>query len=347
MKAYEANQLSAAAFKRWWETDPENARAAIMQEILRPKPRFGAEVLGVLPERELPEVEQALADHLTLTSGNQEQVASLISRYASASVEPQVSDFLDPQVGKLACAIQTPLLAYFLRVDPTAAVSRLQNAMAARGAGYSACNHSLLVDVAGLHNDPVLQDMAIRSLDDDDPQVVANAASYLGRYGSARAEEPLWDRLATWSSQWKGREAELQYIPGENLDGVNRAEVGANLISALATAQGWLIDETKLNRLIDLSVGSDQRARSEQFLKSWQAQPRTIQFVAFGTGQFLIAQYNAQSLEAAIEKLRQFPGGSTFQWASDPKLDGEEKAFEDISKAVASQGIRISRSQSN
>ena len=277
--AYQANQLSAAALTRWWQADPDNARAAILKEILRPKPRFDTGVLGVLPEKELPEVEQSLADHLTTTNGSEEQIASLISRYATASIESQVSDYLDPQIGKLACAIQTPLLAYLLRVDPTAAVPRLQKAMAARGSGFSGCNHSLLVEVAALHNDPSLQDIAIKSLDDGDTQVVGNAATYLGGYGSAQAEEPLWNRLTSWSVTWKGRGAEFKYVPGESMDSLYEQETGNNLIAALGSGQGWLTDEAELNRLVDLSVGPNQRDQTQQLLKAWQAQPREIQFI--------------------------------------------------------------------
>jgi hypothetical protein len=88
----------------------------------------------------LPEVEQELVEHLCQsqnldTSGN---IASLVHRYASRA-GIAISTYLDEHVGKLACVSQTPLLAYLLRVDPLAADTPLEKALAARGKGWSAC----------------------------------------------------------------------------------------------------------------------------------------------------------------------------------------------------------------
>jgi hypothetical protein len=300
----------------------------------------------MLPDKELPDVERQLADRLTRGAGSEEQVASLISRYATESIEPEINAYLDSRIGKLACAIQTPLLAYMLRIDPSAARPWIEKAMSARGPGYSACNHALLVEAAALHDDPALQDLAITRLDDSDPQVVANAAAYLKSYGSARAEPALWARLIAWSGRWKGHEAELRYVLGKDLDGVNQASAGERLISALACAQGWLTDEMKLNRLIELAAEAEQSRRATQFLNLWNARPRQIHFAPVGKGQFDIAQYHASSFDAAIEKLRQFPRGSVFVWTGDSQQPAAAKAFANISKALATSGIAIQR-QSN
>jgi hypothetical protein len=100
------NNASAAALAHWYELDPAGARPAILREIVRPKPRFGAAVLGILPDKELPEVEQTLVDHL-LQSQNHDgsaNLASLIHRYASQAMEPQVISYLDDQLYKPAVA---------------------------------------------------------------------------------------------------------------------------------------------------------------------------------------------------------------------------------------------------
>jgi hypothetical protein len=120
---------------------------------------------------------------------------------------------------------------------------------------------------------------------------------------------------------------------------------GSNLISALAVGQGWLTDEAKLNRLIELRVGPNQRLQAEQYLQAWQARPLRIQFIALAKGLFRIAQYEPKSRQAAIEKLNQFPRGTSFLWAGDLKDNKEEQAFEELSKAVASHGINVVRPQ--
>ena len=162
--------------------------------MLRPKPRFNASVLGMLPDKELPEVEQALVEHL-----NSEQsfdvsanIATVIHRYATSVIEGRVTAFLDPVLGKLGCAVQQPLLAYVLKVDPDGARPRLESAMAARGEGFSACNHGLLPEIAKLQNHQILQEIALRALDDPDPQIVSSAAADLMEYGTPSAGDVLW-----------------------------------------------------------------------------------------------------------------------------------------------------------
>ncbi len=145
--------------------------------------------------------------------------------------------------------------------------------MAARGEGFSACNHGLLPEIAKLQNHQILQEIALRALDDPDPQIVSSAAAYLMEYGTPSAEDVLWARFTAWSERWQGREDELQYVPGTRLDGTYECGAGSNLMQARAAGQGWLADETKLRRLIDLSVGPQQRHQAEQYLATWRARP--------------------------------------------------------------------------
>jgi hypothetical protein len=228
-----------------------------------------------------------------------------------------------------------------LRVDPSGSALLLRRALEARGPGFTACNHSLLVEVGSLHNEPMLQDMALAALNDGDPQVAENAATYLGRFGTPSTETALWTRLASWNSQWKGRQAELKYIPGASMEGVYEAGLGTNLIDAIATGQGWLAGETDLERLLVLSVTADQRQSVMQMLDAWRHEPRTIEFIPVGKGQFHIAQYQATSLQAAVEKLRQFPSGSQFVWSGDGANESEKRALTELRKAAEANGITI------
>jgi hypothetical protein len=343
MKAYQSNSLSASALQHWYEMAPEEARPVVLQEIARPKPRFSADVLGMLPEKDLPEVESILVEHLNAhqdyeVNGN---LASLIARYATQAVEARVTNFLDPILAREACAVQDPLLAYLLKVDPEGARPRIETAMSARGAGFSACNHMLLTEVAQLQNDPLLQEIAIKNLDDADPQVVGSAAEYLKEYSSASAEDALWSRFVAWSERWKGRESEFQEVDGKRSDRQFEPMAGSILMQALAAGQGWLADEAKLRRLVDLSVGPEQRREAEENLRVWIKRPWSILFIPAGKGQFEIAQYRATSLQAAKDKLAQFPRGSTFEWAGIGQDEGEQKAFQEISRFASEHGFTI------
>src|SRR5579864_1069841 len=342
MNAYQFNQASGAALQHWYELAPDEARPAIILEIVRLKPRFNASVLGILPDKELSEVDQSLADHLNPeqtyeVNGN---IASLIHRYASSAIEARVTGFLDPQLGKLACEVQDPLLAYVVKVDPEAARPRVEAAMAARGEGYSACNHMLLAELGRLQNDPMLQDAALKILDDSDPQVVESAAEYLGKHGSATVEDALWARFTSWSEHWKGRDSELQYVPGVDMTGPYQQGAGTQLIQALATGQSWLTDEAKLKRLMDLAVES-QKPQLEQYLARWRTRPWSIQFVPFEKGQFEIAQYHEDSLGLAEDKLLQFPAGSIFAWVSAGGGEQEQQALSQISHFANEHGLKV------
>ena len=125
------------------------------------------------------------------------------------------------------------------------------------------------------------------------------------------------------------------------MEGIYQAGLGTNLIDALATAQGWLASETDLERLMDLSVTADQRQHVAQVLDTWRRQPKTINFIPVGKGQFQIAQYQATSLEAAIEKVKQFPSGSQFVWADNATDEGQKAAFAVLTKAAEANGITI------
>lgn len=341
MTTYWTHVTTGAALKHWYELAPDEARPYIIEEILRPQPRFGADVLGVLPDKELPEVNHALVQHLAMDSDFDvaARIATLIHRYATGAIEGGVIGYLDPSLGKMACAIQQPLLAYLLRVDPEGARSRLVSAMTAAGEGYYACNHSLLSDVSRLQNNAILEDIAIEFVNSPDPQVVASAAAYLGQFGHSNAEQILWAKFTSWSEHWKRREDELDY-DGSHPERLYEANAGSTLLQALATAHGWLTDEAKLRRLIDLSVTTSQQKTARFYLSQWQSRPTLIVFAPFEPPQIRIAQYQEGSLQAAEEKLGQFPKGTIFQWSSSGG-QLERKAFDEISRFASEKSFKV------
>ncbi len=339
--------LTGAALRRWYELEPGEARAVIIQEIVRSNPRYSASVLGVLPEKTLPEVEHIIAEHFAaegVSSYGAENLASLLQRYATDSVLPHILPVADKYVGRWACAIQAPILAYLLRVNSEVARSRIEKAMAARGEGYSACNHSLLVELGALQPDPMLEKIALSSLDDDDPEVAANAATFLGKYGSVASEDSLLERLIGWSEKWHGREQELRYVPGETNANLWQGALGTNLILALATAKSWLADENKLRRLQELALGSDGQQQLERMVAGWEKKPWRISYYRTGDQQhFQVLQYETDSLKSLEEKLTQFAKGSDFAWANaDPATEDEKSLFREISDFLANHAMRIS-----
>lgn len=88
--AYQSLELSAAALTDWYQLDRIGARQAVITEIERPKPRFSAATLGILPDSVLPEAEQLIAEHFINTTDSyaEAKLAALLVRYADRDVLP-------------------------------------------------------------------------------------------------------------------------------------------------------------------------------------------------------------------------------------------------------------------
>ncbi len=346
--AYESLQLSEKALGRWYELDPSGARLAIIKEITRPRPRFDARVLGVLPEATLPEVEGSLADHFIATDEPEAsaRLASLIARYATDAILPEVLGKLDGLIGKWACASQDPILAYVLRVSPAQARPRLERAMAARGEGFTGCNRYLLRTISEIHYDPMLEEIGIQSLADPDPQVATTAATMLGRFGSTAAERALWERYASWSAQWKGREGELAVLFAEGVDDrIYQLGRGESLMQALATGTSWLLDETGLQRLSRMTSVQRLRDSLDRHVKAWEQRPLGIALSDTGPPlgfRAQVAQYELHDMGALEEKLSQFPSGTEFVLRiSPPAFPASDEAAARVRAFLGAHGMVV------
>jgi hypothetical protein len=345
MHAYESLQLSAAALTRWYELDPKEARGTVIAEIIRPKPRYNATVLGLLPDQTLPDVEHVIAGHL-LAADNYEiegNLASLLFRYADGSVLPDVLEKVERKVGKWACEPQDQALAYVLKVNPETAKVLIERALQARGPDDNACRHMLLADIGALQNSRVLEELAAKSLYDPDPEVANNAANFLGRYGSADAEQALWSRYEAWSREWSGRAEELRFVPTGKNPHVWDANLGQSLARALAGGTEWLSDESKLRRIQALGVGANIQGDAEQALQAWSRRPFAITYIGTVPPSFTIAQYNQLPLDLLKKKLTQFPSGTKFVLSPSrqPPSPEEQKIREEIFRFAAKNGITV------
>jgi hypothetical protein len=345
--AYASLQLSASALQHWYELDPAGARPAIIREITRPRPRFNARVLGILPDKILPEVDFALADHLIATDDYEglANVASLIARYASDAILSTVTAKLDPFLGKGACEVQHPLLAYVLRVDAPGARVRIEEAVSARGEGFSGCNRGLFQGISEIHYDPVLEEIGIHSLDDPDPEVAATAATMLGKYGSTQAESALLKRFKDWCAAWAGHEAELDLTYSEYAgDRVYQLGLGLNLALALTAGKSWLSDERTFEQLARLTSVKRVHDQLNEFSTIWQRKPLEV---SIGDNppsglDLRVAQYEYHSMDDLEQKLTQFPSGTEFVLAR-PLADSSANLgpVAEIRKFLESHGMIV------
>jgi len=347
MHAYQSLQVTAAALTRWYELDPEGARDAVIAEITRPKPRYNANTLGLLPDTTLPEAERPIAGDFLATDDYEIEgnLASLLFRYAGAAVLPDVLGKVDRLVGKWACEPQDKVLAYLLKVDPATAKPLIERAIAARGPESNACRHMAFTEIGALQNSSVLEELAVRSLYDPDPEVANNAANYLGEYGSAKAEQALWARYEAWSREWSVRASDFRFVPAGENPHLWDANLGQSLARALASGVGWLSDEAKLRGIQALGVGTAIQQDTEQALQGWLRRPLTITYVFSVPPSFIVAQYNLHSLGALKTKLAQFPRGTKFFLPpSSPTASPEEqKTLEEIHEFATKNEIVVMR----
>ncbi len=189
----------------------------------------------------------------------------------------------------------------------------------------------------------VLEELAVRSLSDPDPEVANNAANYLGRYGSADAEKALWNRYEAWNREWSGRAAELRFVAAGKNPHQWDANLGQSLARALASGEGWLSDESKLRRIRALGVGANIEQETEQALQAWLRGPFTIAYIATIPPSFTVAQYNQISLDSLKKKVAQFPSGTKFvlTLSSPTPSPAEQKVREEIFQFAQKNGITV------
>lgn len=220
-------------------------------------------------------------------------------------------------------------------MSPESARPRLEKAIASRGEGFSACNRQMFQMVSEIQYDPILEDIAIKSLNDPDPQVAATAATMLGKYGSPAAESALFQRYSSWSAQWTGREFQLDRMFSDGIDEkVYQLGLGQNLMQAVVTGKSWLSDRTKLQRLSQLTKVPRIQQQLDGYLKIWEGQQPTI-FVDRGSSQggfyARLAQYEFHSMEALKEKLTQFPSDTKFFLSVSPvELPSNDKTLVEL-----------------
>jgi hypothetical protein len=355
----EQTDLAGIAIRRWFDLDPGSARAVIIAEISRPKPRFGVRRLGILPDKMLPEVEQPLIEHLR-GEGDSESganIASLIARYAGVAILPRVLEILDAKIGRCGCEIQAALLAYVLRVNPEAARPRIEKASVARRENDSGCYRDLLRDIAAIHYDPLLESIGLRVLDDPDEEVAGKAASLLADHGSAAAEFALWRRYEKWCKRWVGRELQvnLQAVAAQRLNESGRDEVsvGRSFARAIAEGDGWLTDEAKLQRLKTMSKVPTIQSDIDRSLEQWHRSPLALAIISCGPKSSAqsdvadfdrfwakVAHYTFYAFDELKAKLSQFPRGTKFE-LSPPWDKMDQACIDDLRAFLASHEFSV------
>lgn len=355
--SHQQEELRSVALRRLYELSPVEGRALILDEIRSPKPRVNERVLRSLPDKTLPELDLVLAANLQESRrpngiGDTEAISELIERYATAEILPRVRAVYEaPGVGKWACRIQASLLAYLLRVDPSSGGEYLNKALAARGENFTRCYTTTLMDVAKLHMSAEVEDAATAALEDEDPELLSQAASVLEVYGSADAEKALWRRLEKWHEAMQSRSKELSKqnpgLPaytGTDLSG--QALIEDALLHALMNGRAWLSEPEKLKRLRDLCLTDSGRDKVARIIRDWNHYLYVgLNSVADELHSISVGHYHLKSLDSLKKKLLQFPKGTIFKWTAPFRSDDShaQKVFQHIKSYLEEHGMKLER----
>jgi hypothetical protein len=322
------------AVRRIYELAPEEGRQIILSQLKSPDTYLSLKTLAMLPDRSLPELNDALASRLEAG----QHVDALVLRYATGDIVQRAelaylrrnAEYDRQNLPHCGGA----LIFYFLQQDPAFGEKELRRDMD-RTTPFPAC-----LDIGFQFQSldekaysPALERLAIEFLGSPKVPVKRGAAEVLGKYGSPAAQKPLWDTLEYFHSWWKDREAEL-----DEADGREGVQFERALRLALAQANAWILQEDGLKRLLDLCSSNWCRQEVNEWLARAKS-PVAIQITPGYDGfQAAVAQYEVHSEEQLRHKVQQFPSGTVFRIVAPL---GDNRAGQQAEQIVRSSGYSI------
>lgn len=323
------------ALRRIWEISPGQGRQLILQEIAAPKGDIDIGVLGLLPERELPQIEAPTIARIK--SGSSYDIEfSLIDRYASARALGQMKPIYEAHRGNWACVPQTAMLRYFLRVSPDYGVKEVSDSLSERKA--TGCFRTQLSELKEYVRLPQLEQVAIAKLDDTSPEVARDAAQALQRFGSPKAEDALWARLERFHRKWKDQPDELLHPHPGTIEYDQESGLEEALVKGIAEGQAWFADAETIRRLKPLSSPEMQAElnRISESLQSGEFEG-ILSWWPDDKLNFAIGWYHGMGIVAFKEKLAQFPPASRFSIATT-ESDAHQIELAELADAAAANG---------
>jgi len=347
------------SLRRFLELAPEEGRALILAELRRSRPRATLKSLTLLPDQPIAELDDSLATRLEEGMDDlheSELAAALVARYGSAAIYDRVRRLYGNEVKDWLSDERISMLAYLVRHNPQEGGRLVEQALDARRKTGRYC--TVLTDAAGVHMTAELERIAIERLDDENLEIAGDAVRLLKRYGSAAAEQIIWQRFERWQAEWRDHVGELKVVDsGSQTDPQVRFE--RELVNALIRGKSWFTGPPMLKRVRSLCLSKPNRKMVDFDLDRWR-EPVAIQFSSGSESEFLnarpsyqrgrpaydcwyVAQYSAYSLVDLKKLLARFPKGTTLSFPTGMLTDAqaEERLFTDLKQHVASHGLKL------
>lgn len=301
--------FSELALRVLVKATPEKARRLVVDEIRTRSRRIDWPTLAMLPDAELPELNDTFVQGFASGSIREE----LIVRYGTAAIAPDLKRlYLDRKNGETPVSPEpsclSPIHLYFLKYDPGFGETTVRNVLAGEPRQGDCTDLSRLSFHLGTYViSPALERVAIDSLRSPSTPVKRGAAEVLGKFGSPAALKPLWEAMEQFRSSWKGREPEL-VAPGY------RGDLPLQFALVYALAQGdWVLTEQDFARLHLLCSTDGCR----QNVAAWRDRAGTPVLVSvYAMRSYLqvnIGYYGSNSREEFRGRLARFPMGTRFR----------------------------------
>ena len=300
-----------AALKHIYEIDRGLGRELILRDALDPNAQASLGVIQLLPKEDIALVLAPAVERIEQNDARDLDY-ELLDHYADGGALQAVQTVFAQHLGKFACAPQTAMLRYFLRVDSAYGAKQVSASLKARIDTH--CYSNLLQSLGSEF--PKVQQSAIEALDDPDPELVQDAVLALGRWGSADAEGALWARLRRFHTEWTGHQDQLRVTPNYRDSGSRAAALEQALMSAIAGGSSWLCPLEKLARLRELVLTQGDILQIENWIKEWNQGPPVINPNWFPEENrtFSVLQYISLTEDQLVAKLAQFPRGTELRW---------------------------------
>jgi hypothetical protein len=334
------------ALKHIHEIDPAEGRALIFRDVQNVHTQPSLEVVSLLPPEDIAIAVKSAVERIA-RQGARDLDYQLLHRYADSSALPVVQTAFEQHLGHWACAPQSAMLRYFLRVNPAYGAREVSESLSARK--HTHCYSQLLQSLGDQL--PPAQESAITALSDPDPELVQDAVLVLGRWGSAEAEGMLWARLERFHQDWAGREGQIRMTPDYQSPGSRAAALEQGLVFAIAGGSSWICPPDKLARLATLASTAQQRQQIEKWIEQWKHGAALISptWSSPDKPTFSVLQYTDLSEDQLQAKLGQFPRGTRLLWQFwqpgeifPPVSMEKQQAFYERMRAVAEKnGVEL------
>jgi hypothetical protein len=331
------------------EIDPAAGRQLILRDLQNVEAQPSLEVVKLLPPEDIASAIQPVLERIGHHSNDRELDYTLLDHYADATALGPVQTVFEEHVGKWACAQQSAMLRYFLRVAPQYGAKEVEASLGPRKDTH--CYSSLFQELGD--ELPKVQQSAIHALDDPDPELVQDAVLSLGHWGSGNAEAALWARLRRFHRDWAGRESQLRVTPDYQSPGSRGAALEQGLVLAIAGGNNWICPPDKLSRLAKLVWTFSQRQKIENWIKQWRQTPALINSSWYPEDNptFSVLQYGSLTENQLRAKLAQFPAGTQLLWqfwqpgqiAPPVSLAKQEEFYERMRAKAEQHGVGLGK----